>query len=145
MQTFPNEKVLMTSDDNSITLTTHRIFQRNVEANKDLLLKHIVSHQVIKRKKLYYKLLTVFFLIMTFVAYQNLNPRYDEEVFILVLILVALSIISACFLFIIQNRYLKIVSYFGEIEFSLSNMDQSSLNSFLNRMYDEMQKRKKED
>ncbi|THD33379.1 MAG: hypothetical protein DI588_05425 [Flavobacterium johnsoniae] len=145
MQTFPNEKVLMTSDDNSITLTTHRIFQRNVEANKDLLLKHIVSHQVIKRKKLYYKLLTVFFLIMTFVAYQNLNPRYDEEVFILVLILVALSIISACFLFIIQNRYLKIVSYFGEIEFSLSNMDQSSLNSFLNRMYDEMEKRKKED
>ncbi|OJX50874.1 MAG: hypothetical protein BGO88_06640 [Flavobacterium sp. 38-13] len=97
MQTFPNEKVLMTSDDNSITLTTHRIFQRNVEANKDLLLKHIVSHQVIRRKKLYYKLLTVFFLIMTFVAYQNLNPRYDEEVFILVLILVALSIISACF------------------------------------------------
>lgn len=145
MQTFPNEKVLMTSDDNSITLTTHRIFQRNVEANKDLLLKHIVSHQVIKRKKLYYKLLTVFFLIMTFVAYQNLNPRYDEEVFILVLILVSLSIISACFLFIIQNRYLKIVSYFGEIEFSLSNMDQSSLNSFLNRMYDEMEKRKKED
>ncbi|PZQ84328.1 MAG: hypothetical protein DI548_09880 [Flavobacterium johnsoniae] len=145
MQTFPNEKVLMTSDDNSITLTTHRIFQRNVEANKDLLLKHIVSHQVIKRKKLYYKLLTVFFLIMTFVAYQNLNPRYDEEVFILVLILVALSIISACFLFIIQNRYLKIVSYFGEIEFSLSNMDQSSLNSFLNRMHDEMEKRKKED
>jgi hypothetical protein len=145
MQTFPNEKVLMTSDDNSITLTTHRIFQRNVEANKDLLLKHIVSHQVIKRKKLYYKLLTVFFLIMTFVAYQNLNPRYDEEIFILVLILVALSIISACFLFIIQNRYLKIVSYFGEIEFSLSNMDQSSLNSFLNRMYDEMEKRKKED
>lgn len=145
MQTFPNEKVLMTSDDNSITLTTHRIFQRNVEANKDLLLKHIVSHQVIKRKKLYYKLLTVFFLIMTFVAYQNLNPGYDEEVFILVLILVALSIISACFLFIIQNRYLKIVSYFGEIEFSLSNMDQSSLNSFLNRMYDEMEKRKKED
>ncbi len=145
MQTFPNEKVLMTSDDNSITLTTHRIFQRNVEANKDLLLKHIVSHQVIKRKKLYYKLLTVFFLIMTFLAYQNLNPRYDEEVFILVLILVSLSIISACFLFIIQNRYLKIVSYFGEIEFSLSNMDQSSLNSFLNRMYDEMEKRKKED
>lgn len=145
MQTFPNEKVLMTSDDNSITLTTHRIFQRNVEANKDLLLKHIVSHQVIKRKKLYYKLLTVFFLIMTFVAYQNLNPGYDEEIFILVLILVALSIISACFLFIIQNRYLKIVSYFGEIEFSLSNMDQSSLNSFLNRMYDEMEKRKKED
>lgn len=145
MQTFPNEKVLMTSDDNSITLTTHRIFQRNVEANKDLLLKHIVSHQVIKRKKLYYKLLTVFFLIMTFVAYQNLNPRYDEEVFILVLILVGLSIISACFLFIIQNRYLKIVSYFGEIEFSLSNMDQSSLNSFLNRMHDEMEKRKKED
>lgn len=145
MQTFPNEKVLMTSDDNSITLTTHRIFQRNVEANKDLLLKHILSHQVIKRKKLYYKLLTVFFLIMTFVAYQNLNPRYDEEIFILVLILVALSIISACFLFIIQNRYLKIVSYFGEIEFSLSNMDQSSLNSFLNRMYDEMEKRKKED
>ncbi|WP_306568162.1 hypothetical protein [Flavobacterium lindanitolerans] len=145
MQTFPNEKVLMTSDDNSITLTTHRIFQRNVEANKDLPLKHIVSHQVIKRKKLYYKLLTVFFLIMTFVAYQNLNPRYDEEIFILVLILVALSIISACFLFIIQNRYLKIVSYFGEIEFSLSNMDQSSLNSFLNRMYDEMEKRKKED
>ncbi len=145
MQTFPNEKVLMTSDDNSITLTTHRIFQRNVEANKDLLLKHIVSHRVIKRKKLYYKLLTVFFLIMTFVAYQNLNPRYDEEVFILVLILVSLSIISACFLFIIQNRYLKIVSYFGEIEFSLSNMDQSSLNSFLNRMYDEMEKRKKED
>ncbi|WP_343626763.1 hypothetical protein [Flavobacterium lindanitolerans] len=145
MQTFPNEKVLMTSDDNSITLTTHRIFQRNVEVNKDLLLKHIVSHQVIKRKKLYYKLLTVFFLIMTFVAYQNLNPRYDEEIFILVLILVALSIISACFLFIIQNRYLKIVSYFGEIEFSLSNMDQSSLNSFLNRMYDEMEKRKKED
>lgn len=145
MQTFPNEKVLMTSDDNSITLTTHRIFQRNVEANKDLLLKHIVSHQVIKRKKLYYKLLTVFFLIMTFLAYQNLNPRYDEEIFILVLILVALSIISACFLFIIQNRYLKIVSYFGEIEFSLSNMDQSSLNSFLNRMYDEMEKRKKED
>lgn len=82
---------------------------------------------------------------MTFVAYQNLNPRYDEEIFILVLILVALSIISACFLFIIQNRYLKIVSYFGEIEFSLSNMDQSSLNSFLNRMYDEMEKRKKED
>ncbi|WP_277014657.1 hypothetical protein [Flavobacterium lindanitolerans] len=145
MQTFPNEKVLMTSDNNSITLTTHRIFQRNVEANKDLLLKHIVSHQVIKRKKLYYKLLTVFFLIMTFVAYQNLNPRYDEEVFILVLILVGLSIISACFLFIIQNRYLKIVSYFGEIEFSLSNMDQSSLNSFLNRMHDEMEKRKKED
>lgn len=145
MQIFPSEKILMTSDDNSITLTTHRIFQRNANANKDLLLKHIITHQVIKRRKLYYKLLTVFFLIMTFIAYQNLGPGYDEKVFIVVLILVGLSVISACFLFVIQNRYLKIVSYFGEIEFSLSKIDESSLNKFLNRMYDEIEKRKKED
>ncbi|TPD68217.1 hypothetical protein [Flavobacterium microcysteis] len=145
MQTFPSEKILMISDDNSVTLTTHRIFQRKADTNKDLLLKHIITHQVIKRRKLYYKLLTVFFLIMTFIAYQNLDPRYDEKVFVMVLILVGLSVISACFLFVVQNRYLKIVSCFGEIEFSLSKMDQSSLNKFLNKMYDEIEKRKKEE
>ncbi len=145
MQIFPSEKILMISDDNSITLTTHRIYQRMADVNKDLLLKHIITHRVIKRRKLYYKLLTVFFLIMTFIAYQSLDPRYDEKVFIVVLILIALSVISACFLCVTQNRYLKIVSYFGEIEFSLSKMDESSLNKFLNRMYDEIEKRKKED
>jgi len=58
MDSLKDEKILMISNDNSITLKTHRVFQRTETSNKEILLKNIISHEIVKRKMTYYKVLT---------------------------------------------------------------------------------------
>lgn len=144
MESLKNESIILTSNDNSVTLTTHRVFQRTETNNKEILLKNIISHEIVKRKMTYYKVLTVIFLLLTFYLYIVVESNYNDAVVAIFWFCFIITGISAIFLFTTFKKYLKISSYFGVIEFSLSDMKSESLNDFLNKMYHYAELRKKE-
>ena len=144
MDSLKDETIVMTSNDNSVTLTTHRIFQRAETTNKEILLKNIISHEIVKRKMTYYKVLTAAFVLLTLYLYLELESNYNDAMVGLFWFSTILAIISSVFLFTTFKKSLRISSYFGVIEFSLSDIKSDSLNDFLNKMYHYAELRKKE-
>jgi len=144
MDSLKNETILMTSNDNSVTLTTHRIFQRTETTNKEIQLKNIISHEIVKRKMTYYKVLTVLFVLIALYLYFEMESNYNDAIVGLFWFCIILALISAIFLFTTFKKSLRISSYFGVIEFSLSDIKSDSLNDFLNKMYHYAELRKKE-
>lgn len=144
MESLKDERIILTSNDNSVTLTTHRVFQRTDTNNKEILLKNIISHEIVKRKMTYYKVLTLIFLLLTLYLYIVVESDYNNIVVGIFWFSFIITGISSIFLFTTFKKYLKISSYFGEIEFSLSDIKSESLNDFLNKMYHYAELRKKE-
>lgn len=50
MKNLNSESTLISSSDNSITLTTHRLFQRNKSLNKEIVLTNFVSYEIMKKR-----------------------------------------------------------------------------------------------
>ncbi|RDI11254.1 hypothetical protein [Flavobacterium sp. AG291] len=144
MESTEDEKIIMISNDNSITLTTHRIFQITQESNKEILLKNIISHEVIKKKMDYYKVLTCIFALVTLYFYTEIESNSNSALLGVFWFSMLITIISAFFLFTSFKKSLRITAYFGIIEFSLSELKTESLNDFLSKMYHYAELRKKE-
>lgn len=144
MDSIKDEKIIMTSNDNSITLTTHRVFQRTETINKEILLKNITSHEIVKKKMNYYMILTAIFLLLTLYLFIEIQSNYNNTLEGLFWFCLIITCISAIFLFSAFKKILRISSYFGVIEFSLSDIKAESLNDFLNKMYTYAELRKKE-
>jgi len=152
MAGLSKEEIIMTSNDNAITLTTHRVLQKTSELNKEILLKDIVSQEVVKKQHRYYKILSLLFGIPTiilFFLYLSKSSPFDRtgdnETATLIVIPLILTIISVYLLLTTHEKFLKIAGRFNEIEFTLKDLNESSLNKFLNRLTVESDNRKRED
>lgn len=149
MPGLANETILMNSDDNSVTLTTHRVLFKTSNVNKEIMLKDLVSHEIIKKRANYYKKLLIFFgaiTILAFIIFIANGPYAYVSDGTKVSIFFPLTLTGiALFLFLDRTeKYLKLSGRFNEIEFSLSNLSESSLNKFLNRLIVESDNRKRE-
>ena len=173
MAGLTKEEIIMSSNDNSITLTTHRVLQKTSEINKEILLKDIVSQEVVRKRHKYYKILSLLFgipsVILFFLyltksgpfertintilkqAYKDgfltteLDGTNENGANTILVVLFVLTLISLCLLFTTSERHLKIAGRFNEIEFSQKDLSDSSLNKFINRLTVESDNRKRED
>jgi mevalonate kinase len=160
MAQLSKEEIIMTSNDNSITLTTHRILQKTSEINKEILLRDIVSQEVIKKRHRYYKILSLLFGIPTTILAllyitksdpfeTTIDTMFDRSngngASAISIVLAILTFISVYLLLTTSEKYLRISGRFNEIEFSLKDLSNSSRNKFLNRLTIESDNRKRED
>jgi membrane-associated HD superfamily phosphohydrolase len=148
------EENIMVSNDNSVTLTTHRVIQKTNEMNKEILLKDLSSYEIIKRKSNYYKVLSIVFAILTglllFLALSG-TSRYMHEVLrdneLIFLILVLPAIITLIFVLLYNTsfeKFFKIEGHHNSIEFSIKGLNNSSLDKFMTRLKTESEIRKQE-
>lgn len=151
MPELSTESIIMSSNDNSITLTTHRVIQKTNEINKEIFLKDIVSQEVVKRRHGYYKKLALIFgvptailLLLFLFKVGPFESAASEEAGLLIAIPAILTCIALYFLLTTYEKCLRLVGKFNEVEFSLKDLDQSSLNKFLNRLTVESDNRKRE-
>ena len=152
MAGLSKEEIIMTSNDNAITLTTHRVLHKTSKLNREILLKDIVSQEVVKKRHRYYKILSLFFGILTivlFLLYLSKSTPFDRtgetETAAIFVISIIFTFISLFLLLITNEKFLNITGRFNEIEFSLKDLNESSLNKFLNRLTVESDNRKRED
>ena len=152
MSSLANEEILMTSNDKSVTLTTHRVIQRDNQMTKEIFLKDVTSHEIIKKRGSYYFVLAVIFFIPTiillFLWSQNESPfndMTDENKKFLIGAPAFLTILAAYYAMTSYKRFLKISGRFNEIEFSIKSFNEQALNKFINRLITESENRKKEE
>ena len=142
----------MTSNDNSITLTTHRVLQKTAEVNKEIFLKDIVSHEIIRKRHKYFQILTFLFGIPTVFIYalyfseaSMFNRMSEGETISLLVISFVLTFLSAFYFLTTHEKFFRISGRFSDIEFSIKGLGQSGLNKFANRLSVESDNRKKEE
>lgn len=140
MSNINSEEIILNSNDNSITLTTHRIMQREKGFYKEIFLSDVVSHMEIKKRITYYKVLSVILAIPVLLLLGNQSS--DTEPFLIFFcILLAISVILLLTRF---ENFLKISGRYNEIIFSIEKIDQSSLNKFITRLIVESENRKRD-
>ncbi|AWM14979.1 hypothetical protein DI487_14715 [Flavobacterium sediminis] len=137
------EHIILTSNDDSITLTNFRVIQKSSDLNKEILLKDIVSNEIVKKKSHYYLVLTCIFTSLSiFTLYSILESKklQNMPLFYFVFILFLISI----YLYLSRiDKYLKISGKYNFIEFSIKNLNESNLNKFRNTLLIESENRKK--
>ncbi len=150
MTTFSNEEILLTSDDKAITLTNHRIIYKTPEVNQEMLLKDIVGHEIIKKKEKYFLGLAAAAVVALILYISSVRPNNGERHGInvnvppLVYLLIILPFVFYFCYNAFQKKILKISGRYNNIEFSIKNLSQNSLDKFINRLSVESYNRKKE-
>lgn len=171
MSNLKDEAIVMSSNDGSITLTTHRLLQRTREINKEVMLTDFLAYEQITKRSRYYTILTiVFFIIATIlVIYYNykvnssetLRGRFDMtfrdnlsdhlsvkeqlEVYGSCAAFATLIFVISFLLYLFSKcNFLKVVGKYSSIEFSTRNLKNDSFNRFTNSLVVESDKRKRE-
>src|ERR1035437_2886530 len=130
------EVVLLTSDDNTITLTNYRIIYKTAEITKEMLLKDLLSHEIINKRQDIFLGLTIVTGIAGYFFIKNerennysggINLSVPPAFYILILLL---TIFLVCYFNFIKKE-LKISGRYSSIEFSVRNLSTNSLNKFV--------------
>ncbi len=152
MSNLSKEEVLLSSNDNSITLTTHRVLQKTSKINKEILLKDIVGTEIVKRRSTYYIVLAIMFILLASFLYilklQNKAPfdtMEESAINFLPGVSAFLAILAIYYTFTSTKKVLKISGRFNEIEFLITELSESSLSKFINQLTVESDNRKRED
>ena len=150
-----NEKTILVSNDSSITLTSHRVIQREKNLHKEINLIDFLSYSVIKKRYTYYKILSLIFGIITvslislIIASYEPSPYNDNdnerngELAVIVFIPAFLTLISILLLFTSSEKYMRISGKFNSIEFSIKKLSNTGLSEFLNTLSVESENRKR--
>lgn len=171
MSSLTQEQTLLSSDDGSITLTTHRILQRSPEINKEIMLADFISYEQINRRSPYYKVLTILLLAASIIlgiiyfnkvqesetlfgrfkmAYQSsLGSEFsiNEQLQLFGSLFTASAIlfgISLVLLLYSNHKSLRLSGKYSTIEFPIRRMKDSSFNRFVSTVITESDKRKRE-
>lgn len=171
MPALNQEETIMSSNDGSITLTTHRILQRSPKINKEIMLTDFISYEQINGKSNYYRSLMILFLAVSIIfglvyynkyqEAQTLIGRFnmgfrnslsehmsvDEQVQLYQGLFAFSSVlfgISLLLFLISSKRSLRITGKFSTIEFSTKWLRDDSYSKFLNGLITESDKRKRE-
>jgi hypothetical protein len=148
-----NEKTILVSNDSSITLTSHRVIQRDKNLHKEINLVDFLSYSIIKKRYTYYKILSLIFGIITvslislIIATHEPSPYDDSErngeIAVIVLIPAFLALISILLLFTTSEKHMRISGKFNSLEFSIKKLSNTGLTEFLNTLSIESENRKK--
>lgn len=141
-----NEEILLTSNNNSIILTNHRIIYKTTVSNQEMFLKDIVGHEIVYKKSNYFLGLAIagiVVLILVMREAQFTTSRYGGGATNARILLILISIFLIGY-FRFTKKLLKISGRYNNIEFSVRNLSQDSLNNFINRISVESDNRKKE-
>lgn len=155
MATIENEETILTSDDKSITLTNNRVMYKTPTVNKEINLKDVVGHEIVQKKEKRYLGFGIATGIITYImVYSAMHPspyrsnyqasQDEHSPHYAVLIGLILTIIFIVSYFSVRKKFLKISGRFNSIEFSIKNLSQDNLNTFLNKLSIESENQKKE-
>jgi hypothetical protein len=143
MITFENEEILLTSDDKVITLTNQRVIYKTSEVNQEILLKDVVGNEIVHVREKFFLYLGIIIVASFFVlSNEGLETEKATSHFRMILLIIAV-VFFYCY-YSITKKNLKITGRYNTIEFSIKNLSQDSLNTFLNRLSIESENRKKE-
>ena len=130
------EKIVLESDDKSITLTTQRLIQRG-GINNEIDLKDISSYEIQKNFKMIFKvIIPVLFGCLPFTFAFDASIRYMQVV-------IGGLVVSFIVMFLYPEKKLKIVGAYGIVQFSVSHLSESALSNFISTM-NEYRKKLKE-
>jgi hypothetical protein len=146
-----SEEIILSSNDNSVTLTTHRLLQKTAKVNKEMMLTDMVSHEIVYKKSLFYIILSLLFGIPAIVSFAlflagngpfeetNVNPPTSVLWLLAFLTLLAIIVWATR-----ADKFLRITGRFNEIDIPINRLSQNSLNKFLNRLEVESNNSKRE-
>jgi len=124
---FPDEKIVTQSDDNSVTLTTHRICfeSRGLQTSgtKNIMLEHITSCESAAKK--YY-----FWIILAVVGLLILVPGNEQ----IKLIGGLLGMVGVAAFFLTRKAFVRIASPTSEILINVKGMDRSKVLEFIDKI-----------
>lgn len=135
-----NESTVLASNDESIVLTTHRLFYRTRDVNKEMFLKDFVSYEVVNRRSSYYMYLAIAFAAIALLLIQSDDGVAKNLSYLFVFV----AAIAATMYFLYTRKFLKVSSNFGGIEFSINQLSNKSYSRFVNELVTNSENRKKE-
>jgi len=145
------ENIIMSSNEESIVLTNHRVIQKRDPVNNEVFLKDLVSQTIVKRPRKYYVVLSIIFSAISLLAivlyFTNLYPFTNaprRDVIFFLAAPIVLWIASLVFLSKFKERFLKVTGKHGEVIFSLNDMDETNTQKFITRTKEESELRKQE-
>ena len=134
MTLFPDESVVIKSDDNAVTLTTHRIcFEQKgfqTSGTKNIMLEHITSSESLTNKY-YFWLIVASFGILVLLGGDN-----DIKVFGGIAGMVGIAAF-----FLTRKAFVKIASPTSEILINVKGMDRSKILEFIDKVEQTKHKR----
>lgn len=159
---YMQEETLLTSNNNSITLTNKRVIQSTSTFKKKIPLKEIVSTEIVRNFDIFPILSVAIGVILFFYfRFQN-EPSRNERIKIndvsgtlvgtkhydgsnekanAAAIFTGIALIG---MFIKRPKKLRIKGSFNSIEFSVKQMSKTSLDNFIQKLQTESDKRKAE-
>ncbi len=140
------EETLMTSNDDSIVLTSHRLLHKNRYNTEEILLKNIVECKLYKKRYAMYLVITIVFAVLYFskvIRYTNSNLEWNNAAAQNVLSILV-SIISLIFYLSTHRKRLKVSDGIHKIEVPLEYVRLDSFKVFFTRLKCESYQRKKE-
>ncbi|HEY6503771.1 MAG TPA: hypothetical protein VIZ28_07355 [Chitinophagaceae bacterium] len=144
------EETLMSSSDNSVKLTTHRIIHESEKGRKQIMLEDFESYQLIRSSIGAYGYLLFIFVVITILIavdkitnYQSFYPIVgnfnnnlfsfflEDEGFMLLLVLLMVF----HFFYLISRRYfIKVNGKYNSIEFRVTSLRNSSIRRMLSKL-----------
>jgi hypothetical protein len=139
----------MVSDDQTLTLTTHRLIHRTATTTNQIMLEDFVDYRYTTRHIGNYKFLTIIFSILSFYLLYRFIREYTFEkqagirddhlihyIFnsgglFLLLIPVLLLIVSFVFYKISRRYYITVNGKYGSIQFRIRHPRPRSIERFL--------------
>ena len=141
------EEVLLTSDDNSTTLTTQRIIYKTQTLKKEMILKEITGHEIICEKQNAFLWTAIACFVSIYLILKNAvdvnNGRQVNVSFYIFLPFLA-GVIFFILYFKFKKKTIKISGLNDNIQFPITKLSKNGLDKFIKTMYSESEKRKNE-
>lgn len=149
------EETLMTSSDNSVKLTSHRIIHESGQGRQQIMLEDYDSYQLKKDSIGAYGIFFLIFILITlwltyekivnYIKYRSIFGKnlfdhfWNDTGFIILLVV----LIIFHFFYLISRRYtIKINGKYNSIEFRVKSLGNSSVKKMLTKMVEQSNKRK---
>jgi hypothetical protein len=134
MTLFQDESVVIKSDDNAVTLTTHRIcFEQKgfqTSGTKNIMLEHVTSCESITKKYYFWLIITVLGILALIGADNDIKAVGGIA-----------GIIGVAAFFLTRKAFVKIASPTSEILINVKGMDRSKVLEFIDRIEQTKHKR----
>ena len=134
MTLFPDESIITQSDDNAVTLTTHRIcFEQKgfqTSGTKNIMLEHITSSESIT-KKYYFWLMVALLGILVLLGADNGLKVFGGIA----------GMVGVAAFFLTRKAFVKIASPTSEILINVKGMDRSKILEFIDKVEQTKHKR----
>lgn len=152
------EKTLMSSSDNSVKLTTHRIIHESERGRQQIMLEDFESLQL-KRSSIgaYGILLLIFVFITLWMIYMKVTGYYDDQYFYkstgvslfdvfwddkAFIVLLFVLVVLYFFYLISRRNTIIVIGKYNSIEFRVKNFKAVSVQKMLNKLVEQSNKRK---